>query len=123
MKYPKKQFVDKSSKCQIKVKTKKSNSFFSLCKNMINWTGGGGGGDLNTWGFGRLARLCSPSSSNNNLDFIKYARGVDRGEVSAHAVFGEDKPSNRRIARIGLVGGEKDNVGESGSNPPHVWTK
>ena len=81
------------------------------------------GGGLNTWGFGRLARLCSPSSSNNNLDFIKCALGVDRGEVSAHAVFGEDKTSNRRIARIGLVGGEKDKVGESGSNPPHVWNK
>ena len=69
---------------------------------------------------GRLARLCSPSSSNNNLDFMKCARGVDRGEVSAQAVLGEDSTSKRRIARIGLVGGEKERVGESGSSPPHV---
>ena len=72
---------------------------------------------INTWGFGRLALLCSPSSPNIRRDFKVWRRGVDLGEVrAAHAVLGEVRPpSNSRIARIVLVGGEKERVGDKGS--------
>jgi hypothetical protein len=45
--------------------------------------------------------------------------GVERGEERrAQAVLGEDIPSKRRIARMVLVGGEKEAVGDSA---PSCW--
>ena len=45
---------------------------------------------------------------------------MDRGEVKAHALFGEDMTSKRRMARMVLVGGEKERVGDSGSVPRQI---
>ena len=41
--------------------------------------------------------------------------GVERGEERrAQAVLGEDMPSKSRLARMVLVGGEKEATGEAG---------
>ena len=55
---------------------------------------------------GNEDRLGSPSSSKTSLDLRGRTLGAERGELMAHALLGEVRPSNSRMAFIVLVGGE-----------------
>ena len=61
---------------------------------------------------GKEARL-EPSSSNSNLDLRLKDLGADLGEVMAHAVLGDPRPSHNLIALMVCEGGEGELKGLS----------
>ena len=56
-------------------------------------------------GIGREDRR-APSSSNSSRDFRLKSLGADLGELMAHALLGEPRPSNSLMARIVWEGGD-----------------